>query len=89
MLLVGQQASVDGVRQPPFQPAQRFLGRLALGQLSPVVDLAGAGHSDLDHGHHVEGVIELAVPARDRRWRMTWPLEASSGAVPVWAWPTR
>jgi hypothetical protein len=27
-VLVGQQASVDGVRQPPFQTAQCFLGDL-------------------------------------------------------------
>src|SRR5215213_8333401 len=29
--------------------------------------------------------FSLRSPARDSRWRMTWPLEASSGAVPVWA----
>jgi hypothetical protein len=27
----------------------------------------------------------LRSPARDSRWRTTCPLEASSGAVPVWA----
>jgi hypothetical protein len=27
----------------------------------------------------------LWSPALDCRWRMTWPLEVSSGAVPVWA----
>jgi hypothetical protein len=30
-------------------------------------------------------MVEPAVTARDRRWRTTWPLEAASGAVPVWA----
>jgi Uncharacterized protein conserved in bacteria (DUF2252) len=41
----------------------------------------------LDHRHHVQGVVEFAIagPARDSRWRTTWPLEASGGAVPVWA----
>jgi hypothetical protein len=29
--------------------------------------------------------FSLRSPARDSRWRMTWPLEASRGAVPVWA----
>jgi len=29
--------------------------------------------------------FSLRSPARDSRCRMTWPLEASSGAVPVWA----
>src|SRR6266545_927843 len=29
--------------------------------------------------------FSLRSPARDSRWRTTWPLEASSGAVPVWA----
>jgi hypothetical protein len=33
-MLIGQQAPVDGIRQPPFQTAQGFLGRLALGQLA-------------------------------------------------------
>jgi hypothetical protein len=61
MLLVGQQASVDGVRQPPFQAPQGFLGGLALGQLAPVIGLAGAGSADLDHGHHVQGVVQPAV----------------------------
>src|SRR5215213_11513084 len=28
--------------------------------------------------------FSLRLPARDSRWRTTWPLEASSGAVPVW-----
>ena len=27
----------------------------------------------------------LRSPARDSRWRTSWPLEASNGAVPVWA----
>jgi hypothetical protein len=40
---------------------QGFLGRLALGQFAPVVGLAGAGSADLDHGHHVQGVVQLAV----------------------------
>jgi hypothetical protein len=61
-VLIGQQAPVDGIRQPALQAPQRFLGGLALGQLAPVVDLAGAGPADLDHGHHVQGVIQLAVP---------------------------
>jgi hypothetical protein len=30
----------------------------------------------------VEHVIDLRFPARDSRWRMCWPLEASIGAVP-------
>jgi hypothetical protein len=29
--------------------------------------------------------FNLRSPARDSWWRITWPLEASSGAVPVWA----
>ena len=62
MLLIDQQTAVDGVRQPPFQAPQGLLGRLALGQLAPVVDLPGAGPADLHHRHHVQGVIQHAVP---------------------------
>jgi hypothetical protein len=29
--------------------------------------------------------LSLQSPARESRWRITWPLEASRGAVPVWA----
>jgi hypothetical protein len=29
--------------------------------------------------------FSLRSPARDSRWRTPWPLEASNGAVPVWA----
>ena len=61
MRLIGEEAAVDGVRQPPFQTPQGFLGRLALGQLAPVVGLLRAGPADLDHGHHVEGMVEPAV----------------------------
>ena len=62
VVLIGQQAAVDGVRSPPFQAPQGFLGRLALGQLALVVGLPAAGSADLDHGHHVQGMVELAVP---------------------------
>ena len=33
----------------------------ALGRLTPVAGLPGAEPADLDHGHHVQGVIEPAV----------------------------
>ena len=29
--------------------------------------------------------LSLRLPARERRWRTTSPLEASIGAVPLWA----
>ncbi len=59
--LVGDQAPVDGVRQPALQAPQRFLDRLVLGQLAPVVGLPGAGTADLHDRHHVQGVVQLAV----------------------------
>jgi hypothetical protein len=61
-LLIGQQATVDGVRQSAFQAPQRFFGGLALGQLALVIGLPSTRPADLDHRHHVQGVIQLAVP---------------------------
>jgi hypothetical protein len=46
-MLIGEQASVDGVRQPALQAAQGLLGRLALGQLALVADVLDAGPADL------------------------------------------
>jgi hypothetical protein len=37
VVLIVEQAPVHGVRQPPLQAAQRFLGGLTLGQLAPVL----------------------------------------------------
>jgi hypothetical protein len=36
---IGEQGPVDSIRQPLFQAAQGFLGRLAFGALAPVVGL--------------------------------------------------
>jgi hypothetical protein len=84
-VLVSQQAPVDGVRQPAFQAAQGFLGGLALGQLALVVGLAGAGSADLDHGHHVQRVIQLAVPGPRQPVADDLAARGLQWAVPVWA----
>jgi hypothetical protein len=42
VLLIDGQAPVDRIRESPFQAPQRLLGRLALGQLAPVIGLPGA-----------------------------------------------
>jgi hypothetical protein len=48
-----------------------------------VIDLSRGGVADLHDRHLVQGVVELAVPTPDSRYRITWPLEAAIGAVPV------
>jgi hypothetical protein len=53
------------------------------GARAPVIDLSRGGVADLHDRHLVQGVVELAVPTPDSRSRITWPLEAVIGAVPV------
>jgi hypothetical protein len=60
-LVVGQDATVDGVRQPALQAPARLLGSLALGELAPVVVAAGAGIAGLGDRGDVDGGVELAV----------------------------
>jgi hypothetical protein len=42
-MAISEQAPVDGVRQPPFQAPQRFLGGFPFGALAPVVGLPAGG----------------------------------------------
>ena len=47
----------------PLEAAERFLGGLALGALALVVAAAvGPGVADLGDGHHVQRVVDPAVP---------------------------
>ena len=65
--LIGDQAPVDGVRQPALEAPQCFLGRLALGQLAPVVDLPGLGRRTCTIAIMYRAWLSLRSPARDSR----------------------
>jgi hypothetical protein len=60
-LLVGQDAAVDGVRDPSFQAAPRFLDRVVLGDFASIVIAARAGIAGLGDGRDVDGGVELPV----------------------------
>ena len=80
---VADKAAVDGVGQAPLETSQRFPVAFAGGSFAVVVGAAGGVMADLGDGHDVQAIVELAVPARDRRWRTTSPEDTSIGAVPV------
>ncbi len=54
----------DGVADPSFQRAQRFLLGLPLSDLAVVVDAAGRVVTDLGDHDEMHRMIEFAVPAR-------------------------
>jgi hypothetical protein len=58
---VGEKLPVDDVADAPLEGPQRFLLRLALGQLACVADPAGVIVGDLGEGCGVDGVVELPV----------------------------
>src|SRR5690348_15551700 len=61
---ISLQAGEDGVADLAFQRAQGLLGGLALGELLVVVSAALAVPlADLGDRGHVDGVVEVAVPA--------------------------
>ena len=80
---VGCELPVDGVGQAPPQAAHRFPRGFPGGALAPVVGPACGVVAQLDDPGDVKNVAGRRFPARESRWRMCWPLEASIGAVPV------
>jgi len=79
---VGDELAVDGVGQPAPQRAHRFHGGLGLLELAPAAGAPGGVVAELDDAGHVEHVVDRRFPARESRWRVCCPLEASMGAVP-------
>src|SRR5215468_10920527 len=60
---VVEHAVVDEVGEPAFQAAQGLVGGLPGGDFSVVAGAALGGVAQLDHGHHVQCLVDLAVPA--------------------------
>ena len=63
----------EGDQDGPNVDARRACGRR---------DPARSRMHDLDASGKVKGVVERAVPPRERRCRVTSPLDISIGAVP-------
>jgi hypothetical protein len=62
LLGVGDELSVDDVRDPPLQSAQRFERGLASGAFASVVGTTFGVEADLDDGGDVEHVVHPSVP---------------------------
>ena len=60
-LVVGQDAAVDGVREPSFEAAAGLFGSLVFGELASLVVAARAGVACLGDCGDVDGGVELAV----------------------------
>jgi hypothetical protein len=58
-LVVGQDATIDGVRQAALQASAGLFGGLVLGELASVV--IAAGIAGLGDGGDVDGGVELTV----------------------------
>ena len=80
---VGDQLSVHEVGQAAFQAAHGCVVIFAFGSFPQVIGPAGGIVADLGEGHDVQAEIEWRSPARESRWRTTWPEDTSMGAVPV------
>jgi hypothetical protein len=61
--LIGEDAAVDGVRDPSFQASASFLGGLVFGELASVVVASRAGIAGLGDRGDVDGGVELPVAA--------------------------
>jgi AbiJ N-terminal domain 4 len=61
---VGAKLAVDGVADPSFQAAHRFLARLPFGLLAEVVGAAGCVVTDLAERGDMDRMVQLAVPVR-------------------------
>ena len=81
---VSDEALIDGVADAALEGAQRFFAGLPFGLLAEVVGAPGRVVADLGDGGHVDGVVQLSVPAGFSRCRLFGPDDASIGAVPLW-----
>ena len=81
--LVGDQALIDDIGKAPLEAPQGFLAGLALSSFALVVDRPAVSWLIWQMAIRCRTWLSWRLPARDSRWRTTWPLEASIGAVPV------
>src|SRR5215213_1181057 len=82
-LRIRHEALVDSVGDAPLEAPQRLLAGFAFRDLLAVVGTTRCVRPGLAYGDHVQGVVELAVPAqREPVAHHITALEASSGAVP-------
>src|SRR5215218_1123754 len=82
-LRIRHEALVDSVGDAPLEAPQRLLAGLAFRDLLAVVGTTRCVRPGLAYADHVQGVVELAVPAqREPVAHHIAALEASSGAVP-------
>src|SRR5215204_1080066 len=80
---IRHEAPEDGVGDAPLEAPQRLLARFALSDLLAVVGPTPSVRPSLAYRDHVQGaLLSLRLPASESLWRIAWPLEASTGAVP-------
>ena len=64
LLLVGDEASVDGVGDVSFQRSECFLFGFAFGEFLVVVDPPRGWETDLGDGGHMDGMVQSPVPSQ-------------------------
>ena len=79
----GAQEREDAADEEAFEGSEGFLVGFAVGFAAGEVLARWCVDARLGDGDDVDGVVELAVAMRLRRWRCCLPEEASRGAMPA------
>ena len=80
---ISDELAIDDLGELAFQAPERLARRLVLGELALVMVRPGPGCIVWTRAARWSALLSERLPLRDRRWRVTSPLETSIGAVPV------